>query len=231
MNGTVYLVFALAGVQPQAPAITPASPPIVEATGRGELRLPPDVAVLKIGISARASTANAAAMEAGRRLEAVADTLRRLGLAPEVTRAVALRVGGNESYTEKRVVDYEAQAGLLIRVRDLARLGVLVDGALAAGATDIPSVRFESDSMEAAAREALTRAYASAEGKARAMARAAGLILGPIVQMIADQGYFGVDDDYAFEGLMMKQQATVTPRRDVAVTAGITVRWKLLRRH
>src|SRR5262245_12112017 len=111
------------------PAHSPAqTTPTIKTEGRGEVRLPPDLAVVRLGVAARASTAAAAAAEAGRRLDAVTDTLRRMGLAPEVAVPLALEVTTNEARAEGRLVDYEAGAGVVVRVRNLARLGAVVDG-------------------------------------------------------------------------------------------------------
>ena len=157
-------VLAAQAVQPHGSV----GAPEVAVRGEGEVRLPPDVAVLRIEVASRASTAAAAAAETGRRVVAVADTLRRSGLGPEIIQPLALNVGSNEAMTEGRLVDYEARAVISVRVRQFDRIGSLIDAALGAGATDIPSVRFESDSSDAAQRNALGRAYAEALNSARA---------------------------------------------------------------
>ena len=200
--------------------------PVVQVHGIGELRLPPDIAVLRIEVASRASTAAAAAAETGRRLAAVADTLRRSGLGPEIVQPLALNVGSNEAPSEGRLVDYEARAAISVRVRQLDRLGPLVDAALAAGATEIPSVRFESDSMEVAARHALARAYADAQGTARTLAAAAGARLG---QVIGIEAWDRPDDWMADEDLSyLGPRFGASARRDVRVVASVTVRWQLV---
>jgi uncharacterized protein len=200
--------------------------PLIEVHGVGELRLPPDVAVLRIEVASRASTAAAAAAETGRRLAAVADTLRRSGLGPEIVQPLALNVGSNEAPSEGRLVDYEARAAISVRVRHLDRLGPLVDAALAAGATEIPSVRFESDSMEAATRGALARAYTDALGTARALAAAAGSRLGQVIGIeVWDRpDEWLSDEDLSYLGPRFGASA----RRDVRVVATVTVRWQLV---
>lgn len=215
-------------VQQYRPSDPPVAVPSVVTTGRGELRLPPDVAVLRIGIAARASTAAAAATEAGRRVRAVTDTLRLLGLAPQVMEPIALKVGGNEDYSEARLVDYEARAALSVRVRATDQLGALIDGALAVGATDIPAVRFESDTAAAARRHALTRAFERAEASARAIAEAAGMRLGGLLEVSADPDYDFRDEEYLMDiGPHARSPGT---RRDVPISASVTARWRLVSR-
>ncbi len=205
----------------------PEASPTIIASARGEVRLPPDVAVLRIGVASRASTAAAAATESSRRVRAVTDTLRRMGLAPELSAPVALEVRTNEAVAEGRLVDYEARALITVRIRDFARLGVIIDAALAGGATTVPSVRFDSDTAAAARADALARAYREAENRARAVARAAGVTLGPIVELRADPSFMDdLDDDFVIEDLPFAPSRS--PRREVPVAATVTVTWRLV---
>ncbi len=199
--------------------------PILEVRGSGQVRLPADVAVLRIQVASRASTAAAAAAETARRLAIVTDTLRHSGLGPELVEPTALNVVTNEALGDGHLVDYEARALLSVRVRQLDRLGSLVDAALAAGATEIPSVRFESDSMEAAERTALAQAFHQAETTARALAQAAGMRLGGIagIETWGDRG--GPDLGEEFETHFLRSGPTA--RRDVRVEATVAVRWQL----
>ena len=210
------------------PAQEPASGPVIVATGRGEVRLPPDVAIVHLVIAARASTATAAATETARRVRAVTDTLRHWSLAPEITAPVAFEVHTNEAYAEARLVDYEAKAVLTVRVREFARLAAIVDGALAAGATTVPSIRFESDTADAARMHAFGRAYDQARRKAEAIARAAGVTLGQLVLLDTGRDYDvgSAMDEYIFDDPMIA--GTRTPRRDVAVSASVSATWRLV---
>jgi len=204
------------------------SGPVIMAMGRGEIRLPPDVAIVRLVIASRASTAAAAATETARRVRAVTDTLRHWSLAPEITAPVALEVQTNEAFAEARLVDYEAKAVLTVRVRQFDCLGAIVDGALAAGATTVPGIRFESDASEAARMRALGLAYHQALEKAESIARAARVTLGPLVMLDTGREYdIGPDyDEYVFDDLPMS--GTRTPRRDVPVSAVVRATWQLV---
>jgi uncharacterized protein YggE len=194
----------------------------------GEIRLPPDAAVVRLGIAARASTAAAAANETGRRVRAITDSLQRWNLAPELTAPLALEVHTNEDYSEGRLVDYEAKAVLTVRVRDFDRLGAIVDGALAAGATTVPSIRFESDTADSARIHALELAYTQARAKAEAVARAADVTLGAVMDLDTGRAYEfgGAYEDVIYEG--MTSSVMRVPRREVLVSATVTARWELV---
>jgi uncharacterized protein YggE len=219
-------VLATAGAAQSAQPRATADAPVLSVRGEADVRLPPDVAVLRIAVASRASTAAAAAAETGRRVRAVADTLRRSGLGPEIVQPLALNVASNEAVAEGRLVDYEARATISVRVRQFDRLGALIDAALGAGATEIPSVRFESDSMDAAERSALARAYTNALSTGRALAAAAGLRLGRVLQIetFGAGDRWHLDDDLDLPGLRLGTSA----RREVRVEAAVTVRWQLV---
>lgn len=201
--------------------------PVIMAAGRGEIRLPPDVAVVRLVISSRASTAAAAATETARRVRAITDTLHRWSLAPEIAAPVAFEVHTNEDRFEARLVDYEAKAVLTVRVREFEQLGPIVDAALAAGATTVPGIRFESDTAAVARMRAIAVAYEQAEAKASAVARAANVKLGPLMVLDTGDEYdFGEYDEYI--GHPLDLPSARAARRDVPVSAVVRAEWRLV---
>ncbi|MBL8989754.1 MAG: SIMPL domain-containing protein [Gemmatimonadetes bacterium] len=199
-------------------------PPTITVTGFGEVRLPPDLAVLRFGVATRASSAAAAAGESSRRVRAITDTLRAWGLAPELVEPVALEVRTNEDPSAGRLVDYEARTTIGVRLRQLERLGPLVDLALAQGATSVPSVRFESDTVVAAERAALTQAFRDAEASAQAVTAAAGRALGALIELRVEPDYRQEFEDYDLPDYGGPRRVV---KREVLVTARLTARWAI----
>ena len=72
---------------------------------------------------------------------------------------------------------YELANVVEITVRDLARLGELVDGTLEAGATSMDGLTFRVDDPAPAEREARLAAMAEARARADVLAEAAGLTI------------------------------------------------------
>ncbi len=202
------------------------SGPTITAAARGEIHLPPDIAIVRLVVASRASTAAAAATETARRVRAVTDSLHRWGLAPELTAPLALEVHTNEAIAEGRLVDYEAKAVLTVRVRQFDHLGAIVDGALAAGATTVPGVRFDSDSADAARLHALAKAFQQARAKADAVARAAGATLGRLIELSTSQDLDFDRDDFLFDDFGLSEARS--PKRDVPVSATVSAKWRLL---
>jgi uncharacterized protein YggE len=177
------LLLALLTVQQPAPPATPRPAELV-TSGHGEVILPPDHAVLRLGVEARAGSAALASSQAGARVDRVRQAIRARGFALDSVRVVQFDVAPNYQFErERRLIDYAARATIQLTVRPLDRLGGVLDTALAAGAGDIQSIEFQSDSAPAARAQALARGLAQAHADATALARAAGGILGRLVSV------------------------------------------------
>ncbi len=218
--------FAALGAAAQS---NPPGPPEIVASGSATISLPPDRAVVRIGVATRAATASAASMPNGPLVARVQDTLRALNLSGTPARAIGFGVAPNYDYQKARqVIDYEARTTLEVVLRDVASLPRLLDAALGAGATDITSIAFESDSAAAARHRALATAFQSAHDDAEAMANAAGGRLGPLLLITTSPS-----TDYS--GVAMRAAETMPAmaglpviRRDVVIYAIVQARWVFL---
>jgi uncharacterized protein YggE len=88
--------------------------------------------------------------------------------------------GGNQV---PRVRGYAATNLVTIKVRDLARLGAVIDSVGAAGANRIVGVGFELADSRARLDEARKLAVEDARAKATLLAEAAGVTLGPALSI------------------------------------------------
>jgi uncharacterized protein YggE len=185
MKAACLLAATLAGAPLVAQAPPSGSRPAeIVTTGNGQTILPPDYAVLRIGVEGRARTAAAASAQAGTRVEQVRAAIRARGFPLDSIRVVHFDVSPNyEIERERRLIDYQARATLQLTVRPLERLGGVLDTALASGAGDIQSISFESDSAGAARGRALAQALQEARADAQALARAAGGSLGRLLSV------------------------------------------------
>jgi uncharacterized protein len=176
---------AMGGVQGQAPAPPPAR---IVTTATDEVEVAPDRATVVFTVSTRARTAAAAGAENARIQTAVLDTLRRLGISGGQLRTQGLSIHPEYQYPREggrpTVVGYQASNSVVAEVRDLERLGGLIDAGLAKGASMVGGVQFWASSTETATREALRRAVARARADAEAIAEAAGGRLGPVLEIV-----------------------------------------------
>ncbi len=209
--------------------------PQVVTIGRGEVELKPDRVRLEFSVETRAATAAAAAAENGRRQRAVLDTIQRIGLAPEQIQSASLQVTPEMTYPGQgqppKVTGYFARNSVRVEVLKLEQAGVLIDAALAKGATGIAGLQFYSSKAAEARRDALAKAVVAAKLDAEAMARAAGYQLGLLLEISgaapSDFPVMMSVDAVRSTRLAMAAPTPVVPG-ELKVTETVTVRWTVV---
>jgi uncharacterized protein YggE len=182
---------ALAQTQPIP--VQPEATQGVSVVGAGIVQAQPNVARITIGVEVTdPSLANAQA-QAAQKMDAVVSKLKADGIADNDIRTVAYNItpiydqqGGQ---TQPVLRGYTVQNLVEVRTTNVAGLGTLIDDAVAAGATRIYGISFESSDMEALKSQARDQAMANAQDKAQQLARNAGVGLGrPISIEESDTG-------------------------------------------
>lgn len=186
------LAAVLAAQTPAAPAPPPAPPRTIQVSGEGRAYAAPDVARVTIGVQARdaASVAKASA-EATARMRKVLAALEKGGVAAKDVRTVRHDVEIQRSYEKPNpgaVTGYVVTNQAAVTVRDLARLGALLDQVVAAGSNGIEGLVLEKDDTSGERARALEAAVADARAKAAVLARAAGVGLGDVLLVAESAG-------------------------------------------
>ena len=155
--------------------------------GEGIVALPPDLATVSVGITMRGATADAAVAEMTQRARAVLDRLSALGIAERDRQSASLSlqpVYGDRGQDGVSVISgYEAATRVTVRVRDLEILGEVLGAVLEDGANRLGGLSFGLSEPTAAQDEARALAVADALRKARGLAKAAGVTLGPVLSI------------------------------------------------
>lgn len=169
-----------------AQQVPPTVPQVITA-GRGEVDIKPDRVRMEFGVETRAASAASASAENSRRQRAVLDTLLKLGVGQDQIQTANLQVTPEMVYPGQglppKVSGYVARNSVRVEVLKLELAGVLVDAALAKGATNVMGLQFYSSRAAEARREALARAVKAARLDAEAMATAAGYQLGALIEI------------------------------------------------
>lgn len=173
----------------QAPlaALADTPQPRLVVTGEGRSEAAPDIATITLGVTTQADTADAALAENNTRLATVLENLRAAGIADRDLQTSGLSLGPRYDYSREgqapRVVGYEASNTLTVRVRALDSLGTVLDKAVADGANTFQGLSFGLADPTAALDAARVAAVEEARRKAGLMARAAGVTLGPVLEI------------------------------------------------
>jgi uncharacterized protein YggE len=183
-----------------------------------------------VGVEARAGTAANASNQAGRRTDAVRQAIRARGFPIDSVRVVRFDVSPNFDYQrERRLVDYSARATVQVTVRPLDRLGAVLDTALAAGAGEIQSIEFRSDSMKVARAGALARALAQARSDAETLALAAGGTLGRLILVETAGGDTPMFKERIQMSALAERGGAPPVERDVVVSVSVSAKWEFVR--
>jgi uncharacterized protein len=181
------LAGALIVAAPLSAALAADLPHIISVTGEGEAKAVPDQARLTVGVTTTAVTADAALAENARKMTAVFDTLKRLGVPERAIQTSNFSVTPqyppyNQNNTGvQRIVGYQVSNQVDVTLDDTRKLGPALDALVSSGANQINSVSFsikDPDALLATAREA---AIADATKRAETYAHAAGVTLGSVV--------------------------------------------------
>jgi uncharacterized protein YggE len=159
-------------------AATPSDSGTIVVSGIGRVSVTPDVADLRLGVSVGRPTVERARADAASTMEAILAAVDATGVARRDVRTSLLSVQPRYDYRDGRpptLTGYEMANVVEVTIRDLDRLGDVVDGALKAGATSMDSLSFRVADPAPAEREARIQAMSAARARADVLAEAAGL--------------------------------------------------------
>ena len=87
-----------------------------------------------------------------------------------------------EYYSGKRtLVGYEIRQSLEVKIRDMSKIGTILDKGVQAGANDVSNLRFTIDNEEELKKQARGQAVEKAKNKAKELSSQLGVSLGKIV--------------------------------------------------
>ena len=162
-------------------------PPQVVVSATEEIDVAPDRAHFIIAVETRGRTSPLAAQENARLATAVLEAVKRAGIPAAQIRTVGLTVSPEYRYPEgggrPTVVGYQAMNSVQIELRDLSKVGAVIDAALGGGATNVSGPNFALANPDSARRVALGVAVRRAQADAEVMARAAGQKLGAVLEL------------------------------------------------
>jgi uncharacterized protein YggE len=148
----------------------------VTVVGDGRVLVEPDVANVSFGVEATGQTLAAAQADASTRMQTVIDTLIGLGVPREEIRTSRLSANPIYDQNDRGVIrGYSANNSVQVKLRDLNRVGAIVDAVTAAGANRVEGVSFAVEQLTAPKNQARGQATQDARAKADQLASLAGL--------------------------------------------------------
>ena len=173
------LAAGAATAQPAPPpaAVSSSGPTVLELGAYGEARAAPDMATINLGVETAAPTAAAAMAANAASMTHMVAALKAAGVDPRDLQTASLNLSPQYVYEQNqppRLTGYQASNQLTVTVRDLARLGGVVDAVVGAGATNVGSISLGLANPVSAENTARIAAVKALQDKASLYANATG---------------------------------------------------------
>jgi uncharacterized protein YggE len=177
--------------QAQAPQPLPQARIIV--TGEGSVTIPPDYAQIRAGVTTRGKTAKEALDANSKLMTAVTAALQNSGVEQKDIQTARFSIepvyAQQQPNNARTLTGFEAANQVGVTIRQIAKLGDMLDKLVSAGATDIGGIEFLHADPVKALDQARQAAVADARRKAELYAQASGLNLGGVLWITEDQAY------------------------------------------
>jgi uncharacterized protein YggE len=156
----------------------------IVVTGTGKANLIPDVAYINIGVNTQSRNVTEALTKNNEQSQALTDALNKMGVEEKDIQTISFNIYPQQQYDpsgEMTGILYVVDNVVSLTLRDLPRLGEMLDAAVRAGANSINSIQFDVQDKDKALSEARTEAVDKARKQAEELAKAAGVELGELV--------------------------------------------------
>lgn len=195
-------LIAFAATIPAMAQLEPPHPPrpaTFVLSGEGSASATPDIAVLQSGVVSQSKTAREALDANTAAMQKLVDSLKAAGIEAKDIQTSGFSVQPRYVYSNPRnngeqepprIVGYEVRNNLTVTVRDLSKLGAILDSAVTEGSNQINGLSFDISDKAALLNEARKKAYADAKARADLYAEAAGVKLGRLRELSEQGGAF-----------------------------------------
>lgn len=197
---------AEAAPETAAGSATAAAVRTIAVSGEGRVYAEPDIATLSVGVNTDAKTAKEAQTQNAAAMTKVLDALAKQGIEKKHIQTSDYSISTRYDYSgnTERFIGYTVSNMVNVTVRDITKLGAVLDAVTENGANRVYGVSFGVSDQQKYYKEALKLAIAAAEDKAKAMAEPVGAKLGkPVALTEEGSGY----QAYNYRGTMAMDAA------------------------
>lgn len=155
----------------------------MSVSGRGEVYLIPDIAYINIGTRSEALDVATALADNNKQAKSISAVLSEMGIDPLDIQTTAFNVYPYQNYGMDGLpmdLKYVVENTVNVKVRDLNRLGEILDAVVRSGANQINGISFDVEDRKQAESEARRLAIQDATEKAQELAGLASISLGEV---------------------------------------------------
>jgi uncharacterized protein YggE len=164
-------------IQPQPPQRT------ITVAGTGKVTLTPDITYISIGVHTEDASAKTAVAANNTQAQAVISAIKGFGVADKDIQTTNFSVSPQQKYdTTGKVtgITYVVDNTVYVTIRDLNKLGDLLDSTVNSGANNINSIQFDVADKTGALSQARLAAVADAKKQADELTKATSVALGQV---------------------------------------------------
>lgn len=170
----------------------------VSVSGKGTVTLEADSATIRAAVITRAEEVLEASQQNAEKMNAIQAALTQNGIKKEDISTENFNVYQEEKYnsrTQQSVPgDYRVTNEILVTVKDISKIGNIVDLCLKSGANSLSSITYGVTNPQTAEKQARTLAIKQAEENANLLAGASGAQLGKVLQITETSTPFPVSN-------------------------------------
>ncbi len=197
-----------------------AAPGTLVVLGTGSVTTMPDTARMSAGVTTQAANAADAISANADAMSKVIEALKRAGVASKDLQTEFVSVEPRYDDNGRAIVGYTATNSVSAVVRELSKVGDVIDAAVAAGANNVSGPSLARDDQDKLYRDALEAAVANARQKATALAHAAGTSLGEVRSLSESPQSVG---PVMFDALAARETSTPIEPGTAEITASVRV--------
>jgi len=176
-----------AHADPSSPSIAAAAEgTLLNISANAEATRVPDVATLSAGVVTQAADGNSAMRQNAQQMDKVLAAIKAAGIAERDVQTSGVSLNPQYRYADNeapKITGYQASNTVSLKVRDIAKLGKVLDALAAQGANQINGPQFEIDQPEPVYDEARLAALKKAQARAQTYAKSLGLQVRRIVSI------------------------------------------------
>ena len=165
---------------------------LLSVSAQAESKRVPDITTISAGVVTQAADANGAMRANAAQMDKVMAQIKAAGVAERDIQTSGVNLNPQYKYIENQnptIIGYQASNNVNLKIRDIGKLGKVLDSLVASGANQINGPTFEIDQPEPVYDEARRAALDKAQARAQMYAKALGMQVRRIVSISEGGGF------------------------------------------
>lgn len=155
----------------------------ISITGEGKVLAKPDIGQIDLSVTTEAKTVSPTVSENTSKMNKITQGMKELGIKEEDLKTANYNIYPKYQYLagKSEIIGYEVTQTLRVKIRDLEKVGQILEKATLLGANQVSKLEFTFDEPEKLKDEARQKAISNAKKKAEDLASSLGVKLGKVV--------------------------------------------------